>query len=310
MPTWFITGCSTGLGRALAGAALAGAVLDAGHAAAITARDPASLEYLVDAHPETALTLALDVTDTDQVAAAVDQALERFGGIDVAVNNAGYGYRAAVEEGEPADVEHLFATNVFGPVAVMKAVLFRDGRGPGDRPPSTLRSVFGGPAWQAVGDGQFYLHLFAPEQPDLDWTNQEVHEDALATLRFWADRGVDGFRVDVAHSLVKDVDALLAGDVEIFEAAPRTDGSHPVWDRDELQVVYARWRQVLDSYDPPRAAVAETQVHPDRRSRYADPGSLGQAFNVDFHAARFDAREMRATIASGAAQAAAGASCA
>ena len=118
MSTWFITGCSTGLGRALGSA-----VLEAGHDAAITARNPDSLADLTAAHPDSALALALDVTDPAQVATAVDQAVQRFGGVDVAVNNAGYGYRAAVEEGDPADVEKLFATNVFGPVALMQAVL-------------------------------------------------------------------------------------------------------------------------------------------------------------------------------------------
>jgi NAD(P)-dependent dehydrogenase (short-subunit alcohol dehydrogenase family) len=118
MSTWLITGCSTGLGRALAQAALA-----RGDAVAATARDPASIQELVDAHPETALALALDVTDRAQVTRAVREAHERFGGIDVLVNNAGYGYRAAVEEADDSDVQALFATNFFGPVAMIKAVL-------------------------------------------------------------------------------------------------------------------------------------------------------------------------------------------
>jgi NAD(P)-dependent dehydrogenase (short-subunit alcohol dehydrogenase family) len=118
VPTWFITGCSTGLGRALAAA-----VLDRGWNAVVTARDPRSVADLVEGSPGTALALALDVTDPAQVAAAVAAAEERFGGVDVLVNNAGYGYRAALEEGEDADVQRLFATNVLGPVALTKAVL-------------------------------------------------------------------------------------------------------------------------------------------------------------------------------------------
>lgn len=118
MSTWFITGCSTGLGRALAQA-----VLERGENAAITARDTKGLADLAQAYPKTALALALDVTDDDQVIAAVRQAEDAFGGIDVLVNNAGYGYRAAVEEGDPADVQRLFATNFFGPVALIKAAL-------------------------------------------------------------------------------------------------------------------------------------------------------------------------------------------
>jgi len=118
MSTWLITGCSTGLGRALAEAVLA-----AGHQVVVTARDVATVTDLADAHPDDALALALDVTDDAQVRESVRRAEERFGGVDVLVNNAGYGYRAAVEEGDDADVQRLFATNFFGAVAMVKAVL-------------------------------------------------------------------------------------------------------------------------------------------------------------------------------------------
>lgn len=118
MSTWFITGCSTGLGRSLAEAVLA-----RGHRAVVTARDASRVEDIAAAHPDSALALSLDVTSPEQVAAAVRAAEERFGGIDVVVNNAGYGYRAAVEEGVDADVERLFATHVFGAASVLKAVL-------------------------------------------------------------------------------------------------------------------------------------------------------------------------------------------
>lgn len=118
MTTWFITGCSTGLGRAFAEAVLAH-----GHQAVVTARDVSTVADLVDAHPETALAVTLDVTDDAQVTAAVRAAEERFGGVDVLVNNAGYGYRSAVEEGDDADVRQLFETHVFGPVRTIKAVL-------------------------------------------------------------------------------------------------------------------------------------------------------------------------------------------
>jgi NAD(P)-dependent dehydrogenase (short-subunit alcohol dehydrogenase family) len=118
MPTWLITGCSTGLGRHLAQAVLA-----RGYNAIVTARDAGKVQDLVDVYPDNALALALDVTEDTQVTHAVRQAEERFGGVDVLVNNAGYGYRAAVEEGEEAEVAKLFATNFFGPVAMIKAVL-------------------------------------------------------------------------------------------------------------------------------------------------------------------------------------------
>lgn len=118
MPTWLITGCSTGLGRALAGA-----VIEAGHNAVVTARDVAKVEDLADAAPDRVLPVALDVTKPEQIGSAVQQSQRRFGGVDVLVNNAGYGYRAAVEEGEDAQVRALFETHFFGAVAMIKAVL-------------------------------------------------------------------------------------------------------------------------------------------------------------------------------------------
>lgn len=118
MATWFITGCSTGLGRALAAA-----VLQAGHNAVLTARKPESLDDLAREHPDTALVLSLDVRDHEQVVAAVRAGEERFGALDVLVNNAGYGYRSALEEGDPEEVAQLFATNFFGAVDVIQQVL-------------------------------------------------------------------------------------------------------------------------------------------------------------------------------------------
>jgi NAD(P)-dependent dehydrogenase (short-subunit alcohol dehydrogenase family) len=118
MTTWLITGCSTGLGRAFAEAVLA-----RGDNAVVTARDAAKVRDLAEKHPDTALALPLDVTDDAQVTAAVAAAEERFGGVDVLVNNAGYGYRAAVEEGEDGPVQQLFDTHVFGTVRTIKAVL-------------------------------------------------------------------------------------------------------------------------------------------------------------------------------------------
>jgi NAD(P)-dependent dehydrogenase (short-subunit alcohol dehydrogenase family) len=118
MSTWLITGCSTGLGRALAEAVIA-----AGHNAVVTARDVAKVTDLAVANTDRVLALPLDVTDAAQVIDAVSQAEEKFGGIDVLVNNAGYGYRAAVEEGDDSDIRELFETQFFGAVAMIKAVL-------------------------------------------------------------------------------------------------------------------------------------------------------------------------------------------
>jgi alpha-glucosidase len=157
--------------------------------------------------------------------------------------------------------------------------LFRDGRGAGGAdPPNDWESLFGGSAWAPVGDGQWYFHCFAAEQPDLNWENEEVREDFRRTVRFWADRGVDGFRIDVAHGLRKDMSEPYAPWGEIADVI-RPDGSHPLWDRDDVHEIYTDWRRIFNSYDPPRYAVAEAAVHPTRRARYAAADSLGQAFN-------------------------------
>ncbi|HEX2143435.1 MAG TPA: alpha-amylase family glycosyl hydrolase [Glycomyces sp.] len=184
--------------------------------------------------------------------------------------------------------------------------VFRDGRGEnGELPPSDWTSFFGGPAWEPVGDGQWYLHYFAKEQPDFNWSNAEVHQDFLTTLRFWSDRGVDGFRVDVAHGLAKDLPAELPSQAEL-DAMDDTSGEHPMWDRDEVHEIYREWRQVFDEYDPPRIAVAEAWVAtPERRARYAHATGLGQAFNFDLLEADFTAGDFRRIIVDNLEQAAA-----
>lgn len=118
MTTWLITGCSSGLGRNLAQA-----VLQAGFNAVVTARNPQSVQALVADYPDTAVAAALDVTDSTQIDAVLETARHRFGAIDVLINNAGHGYRAAVEEGNEQEVDALFAANFFGAVALTKAVL-------------------------------------------------------------------------------------------------------------------------------------------------------------------------------------------
>ena len=174
--------------------------------------------------------------------------------------------------------------------------IFRDGTGAdGSRPPTDWPSHFGGPAWTRVPDGQWYCHLFAPEQPDLDWGNPEVRADFRATLRFWADRGVDGYRVDVAHALAKDLSEPLRSKPETPGVLP-TDGSDPLFDRDEVHEIYAEWRAVFEEYDPPRTAVAEAFSAPERRALYARPTGLGQAFNFDLLKADFDAAEFREVV--------------
>ncbi|HVH22090.1 MAG TPA: glycoside hydrolase family 13 protein [Pseudonocardia sp.] len=175
--------------------------------------------------------------------------------------------------------------------------IFRDGTGPdGSQPPSDWISHFGGPAWTRLPDGQWYCHLFAPEQPDLNWDNREVRDDFLRTLRFWADRGVDGYRVDVAHALAKDLAEPLRSKNTVLPEV--VDGSDPLFDRNEVHEIYAEWREVFNSYDPPRTAVAEAFApSPARRALYARQTGLGQAFNFDLLQADFDAAAYRKVVA-------------
>jgi alpha-glucosidase len=174
--------------------------------------------------------------------------------------------------------------------------VFRRGQGThGERPPTDWTSAFGGPAWEPVGEGQWYLHLFAPEQPDLNWANAEVRDDFLTTLRFWADRGADGFRVDVAHLLVKDLSEPLPTQADLT-AGRLSDGAHPYQDRDGVHDIYRSWRAVFNEYSPPRMAVAEAWVPAHRRVRFAAPDGLGQSFNFDLLTTPWGAGGFRSVI--------------
>ena len=153
--------------------------------------------------------------------------------------------------------------------------------------------MFGGPAWTRVRDGQWYLHLFAAEQPDLNWDNREVRDDFLTTLRFWSDRGVDGFRVDVAHGLAKDLTEPLAL-VPAGRTGGRMAGARPAPTRSGTgtRCTTSTPNGGRSSTSTTRRArrVAEAWVHPSRRPRYASPAGLGQAFNFDLLRGRPGAR--------------------
>lgn len=184
--------------------------------------------------------------------------------------------------------------------------IFRDGQGAnGELPPSDWGSIFGGPAWTQVPDGQWYLHLFASEQPDFNWDNREVRDDFLTTLRFWSDRGVDGFRIDVAHALSKDLSEPLPNKAELQRLEKLHNGSNPLWDRDQVHEIYAEWRTLFNEYNPPRTAVAEAWVDQSRRARYASLDSLGQAFNFDLLMADFDATSFAEIVTKNLAESAA-----
>jgi alpha-glucosidase len=177
-----------------------------------------------------------------------------------------------------------------GPGSPERAVyLFRDGKGSrGELPPTDWHSVFGGPAWDRVTEadgspGQWYLHLFDSKQPDLDWSNPVVRERLEGVLRFWLDRGVDGFRVDVAHGLAKDPELPDWSFPQQMLVHSETGARAPMWDRDDVHDIYRSWRQVLDSYDGDRVLVAEAWVEPaERLAAYVRPDEMHQAFNFEF----------------------------
>lgn len=231
MATWLITGCSSGLGRAIATA-----VLEAGHNAVITARDPETLAELGDSFPTTAAVVPLDVRDHAQVVAAVAVADERFGGVDVLVNNAGYGYRSALEEGDPEEVEQLFATNFFGAVDAMKQVL------PGMRKRGTgtivnVSSIAG--RTSQPGSGYYSATKFALEGASVAL---EKEVGPLGVRVVIVEPG--GFRTD-------------------FAGRSLTQSAHPIGDYADTAGLRRKENDTIDGRqpgDPKRAAEALLQV--------------------------------------------------
>lgn len=176
---------------------------------------------------------------------------------------------------------------------------FRPGRGAdGALPPNNWQSVFGGPAWTQVADGSWYLHLFAPGQPDLDWNSEDVRNEFEDILAFWFDRGVDGFRIDVAHGLVKE--AGLPDTVDEDDAAQalvESRAGHPAWDQDGVHAVYQGWRSVADRFSPERIFIAEAWVPSNERlARYLRPDELHTAFQFDFLRAPWRAEVLRTVV--------------
>ena len=186
--------------------------------------------------------------------------------------------------------------------------LFRDGRGEsGELPPNNWPSNFGGSAWTRVTDndghpGQWYLHLFDLTQPDFDWTNTEVEDQMESVLRFWLDRGVDGFRIDVAHGLVKAEGLPDAPDNH--DAAYADTSLQPMWDQPGVHEIYRRWRVIVDEYsakadgpDGDRILCAEAWVSPAQAlARYVRPDELHQSFNFGFLMTAWLAPALRRSI--------------
>lgn len=187
--------------------------------------------------------------------------------------------------------------------------VFRPGRGAdGSVPPNDWLSAFGGPAWERETrpdgmPGEWYLHLYAVEQPDLNWENQVVRDEFRDILRFWFDRGVDGLRIDVAHGLIK-ADGLP--DAGPSDSARQFTRPHPAWDQDGVHEIYRDWRTVAESYDPPRIFVAEAWVPThERLALYLRPDELHTAFQIDLLFTPWRADALRRTIEDSLAAAAA-----
>jgi alpha-glucosidase len=206
--------------------------------------------------------------------------------------------------------------------------MFRDGTGPnGNVPPNNWQSVFGGNAWTRVArpdgtPGQWYLHLFDTSQPDFNWENPWVREQFLNILRFWLDRGVDGFRVDVAHGLIKQAGlpdytppaeaGSMGGTTKPTEHRPITgepghehplaestpeEPTPPYWAQDGVHEIYRSWRELLDSYSGERVLVAEAWVEPlSTLANWVRPDEMNQAFNFAYLSTRWEPSEIRAVV--------------
>lgn len=181
--------------------------------------------------------------------------------------------------------------------------MFRDGQGAhGELPPNNWESVFGGPAWTRVVEpdgrlGQWYLHLFDSSQPDFDWSNEEVREEFRRILRFWLDRGVDGFRVDVAHGLIK-AEGLpdYIPDPEAGSMGGEEENV-PYWGQDAVHEVYRDWRKILEEYQGDRALAAEAWLPTaERTAQWVRSDEMHQAFNFPYLSTEWNAADLRKVI--------------
>ncbi len=172
--------------------------------------------------------------------------------------------------------------------------IFRDGRGPdGSEPPNNWQSTFGGPAWTRLTapDGtpeQWYLHSFDTSQPDFDWSDPEVGDMFEDVLRLWFDRGIDGFRIDVAYAMVKHPDLPDLDD---------PDGDNPYsWNQPGVHEIFRRWRRVADSYGRDLTLLGEVWLPAAEAADYIRPGELNQVFYFDLLQQPFDAAAFRRSI--------------
>ena len=178
---------------------------------------------------------------------------------------------------------------------------FADGQGDnGDEPPNNWQSVFGGPSWTRVEDGQWYLHIFDSSQPDFNWDNPEVEKFFHRVLRFWLDRGVDGFRVDVAHALIKepglpDVEELTSS-MTGSDDQPKEDKPHPHWGQEGVHEIIRGFRKVIDEYHD-RAMAAEAWILPlSKMAKWVREDEYHQAFNFEYLATQWEATRLKDVV--------------
>lgn len=190
--------------------------------------------------------------------------------------------------------QEALAAGISGPAR--ERYVFRPGRGAGgELPPNDWESVFGGSAWTRLPDGQWYLHLFAPQQPDLNWEHPDVRAEFDDVLRFWLDLGADGFRIDVAHGMVKAAGLPDVGDAPQSRLLGR--GKVPYFDQDGVHDIHRSWRRLLDSYPGERIGVAEAWAPSlERLAGYVRPDELHQVFNFDYMRTGWDAGALRSVI--------------
>lgn len=181
--------------------------------------------------------------------------------------------------------------------------VFRDGRGEnGELPPNNWESVFGGGMWERITEpdgtpGQWYLHIFDPTQPDFDWTNEEVKEEFRSILRFWLDRGVDGFRVDVAHGMAKQAGLPDYAPVPDADSMGGGEENVPYWGQDEVHDIYRDWHQVLAEYDGDRALCGEAWLPTLKKTAlWVRPDEMHQTFNFPYLMTPWDAEALGSVI--------------
>lgn len=231
---------------------------------------------------------------------AVDPALGTLGDAEALIADAHrHGLRVIVElvPNHTSSEHPWFAEALASPYGspARDRYLFRRGSGSGgELPPNDWESIFGGPAWTRVADGSWYLHLFALAQPDLNWENPEVREDFADVMRFWLDRGADGFRIDVAHGMVKAPglpDVGFSGQVKLLG----TREAMPYFDQDGVHDIHRELRRVLDAYGAIGVAEAWAPT-PARLANYVRPDELHQAFNFPYLQAGWSADGLRRVI--------------